>query len=98
LGRPERDLVATRKAVAEARQRKLVTTDAAVLAKANENPAFMDVLRCLLLARVTKAERCPRLARAEGERMILPRLGEAGRLICQVICQLMGTVSGGLRF
>ena len=74
--------MATRKAVAEARQRKLVTTDAAVLAKANENPAFMDVLRCLLLARVTKAERCPRLARAEGERMILPRLGEAGRLIC----------------
>ena len=30
--------------------------------------------------------------------MILSRLGEAGRLICQVICQLMGTVSGGLRF
>ena len=53
--------MATRKAVAEARQRKLVTTDAAVLARQMRIPAFMDVLRCLLLARVTKAERCPAL-------------------------------------
>src|SRR3954452_1898205 len=47
---------------------------------------------------VSKAEHCPRLAGAERERMILPRSGEVGSLVCQVICQLMGTVSGGLRF
>ena len=46
----------------------------------------------------TVSERCSRLAGVEGDRMILPCSGEAGRLVCQVICQLMGTVSGGLRF
>ena len=30
--------------------------------------------------------------------MILPYSGEAGRLICQMICQLTGAVSGGSRF
>ena len=60
--------------------------------------ARLHRLESALRAALALAERCPRLAGAEGERMILPCSGEAGRLVCQVICQLMGTVSGGLRF
>ena len=37
------------------------------------------------------------LARAGGDRMILSRSGVAGRQVCQVICQLMGTVSNEWR-
>lgn len=53
LARLERDLVAARRAVEEAQQRKLAAIGAAVLGEAETNPAFMDELRHILRARVT---------------------------------------------
>ena len=40
----------------------------------------------------------PVLREVKGDQMILSRSGETGRLVCQVICQLMSSVSGGSRF
>lgn len=53
LQRLERDLVAARRAVEEAEQRKLVAVGTAVLAEAASNPAFRNQLQQLLRARVT---------------------------------------------
>lgn len=53
LERLQRELDATRQAIAEAEQRRLATVGRAVLDEAEGNPDFMNQLRQLLRARVT---------------------------------------------
>lgn len=53
LARLEAEVEAARREVEQAEQRKLATIGKAILAEANDNPAFMAELRRILSARVT---------------------------------------------
>ena len=58
LERLEKEMIAARRAVAEAEQRKLAAIGRAVIAEAEGNPAFREQLRDVLRQRVTaKADR-----------------------------------------
>ena len=59
--------------------------------------AAVTAMRICYVSRHREAKQDPHLAPRDGDRVMLARSSEAVGLVCQVICQLMGTVSVGWR-